>query len=89
MNKNIQEKRIDKGIHSHLVRELEILDNSTLDLRIRKTSKEDYRIYISLDGSNINPILDGEIEFEIHFGPLFPYKAPFVYCKTPVKISLT
>jgi hypothetical protein len=33
----------------------------------------------------MNPILEGDIEFEIHFGPLFPYKSPSVFCKTAVK----
>ena len=48
---------------------------------------------IIFEGSSINKILDGEIEFVIHFGQYYPYKSPKVFCKTQVyyhllKISL-
>lgn len=71
---------------------MNILENSTLRIKIKKITKAQYKINVSnilnkviIEGSEINPILEGDIEFEIHFGPYYPYKSPSIFCKTAVK----
>jgi hypothetical protein len=64
-----------------------LLENSNIPIKLKKISKEEYYIELSINRNTINDTLDTNITVVIHMQPNFPFNQPRVICKTPVKIN--